>query len=222
MSYVSTDKSDINDIAIISSWPGPNRDGENVSKVPSRIAYPFNNPDLQENKWGFHVEAGMTAYSWTKLLLDRNTPETEFDDTTLNSSAGMGIFKLPEDKNASAVVADFLASVYKYTMFILEKQISAGALAVTPIEFWFTIPAMWRDQPQRAMKDAAILAGFASRPGDGIFMISEPEAAAITTLKKSTTNAMRVPVEVCHNMRMSHALFFSSKFELAWRWNPGL
>ena len=139
----------------------------------------------------------MTAYSWTKLLLDNNTAATEFDDGTLNSSAGMGIFRLPEFKTAIEVAADFLASVYSHMMFVLERQISADILAITPIEYWLTMPEVWSDQAQRATRDAAIKAGFASRPSDELFMISEPEAAAIATLKKSITNAMHVPVEVC-------------------------
>lgn len=198
VSYVATDKSDISDIAVITSWPGPTRDTEIVSKAPSRIAYPFDNPRLQTIKCGFQVEGGMKPYSWTKLLLDRRTSVTNYDDADLEATANIGILKLPEGKDATSVVADFLESIYKHAMSVLAKQISQDALAVTPIEFWFTMPAIWSDEAQSATKAAAQQAGFTSRLGDQMFMITEPEAAAIATLKKSTTNALSVPIKVCY------------------------
>ncbi|KAF3480439.1 heat shock 70 kDa protein 12A [Arthroderma uncinatum] len=56
------------------------------------------------------------------------------------------------------------------------------------MEFWFTMPAIWSDKAQHATREAAKRAGFGSRPGDEIYMISEPEAAAIAALKDHTSN----------------------------------
>ncbi|KAK2875390.1 hypothetical protein FQN49_001639 [Arthroderma sp. PD_2] len=188
VSYVSTAKRSVDDISVITTWPGVSRKSETVFKIPSRIAYPNENYRIQENKWGFQVESGMASYSWTKLLLDNNSQATKFDDETLafQKEAGMPILNLPQGKDAVTVVADFLEAVYKHTINVLEKQITADVLAITPMEFWFTMPAIWSDGAQHATREAAKRAGFGSRPGDNISMISEPEAAAIAALKEHT------------------------------------
>ena len=221
VSYVATDKSDIKDIAVITSWPGPTRDAETVSKVPSRIAYPFDNPGMQTIKCGFQVEARMKSYSWTKLLLVSGAPVTGYDDADLEATANMGILKLPDGKIATRVVTDFLESIYKHTMSTLAKQISQDNLDVTPIEFWFTVPAIWSDEAQHATRTAAQLAGFTFRPGDKMFMIPEPEAAVIVTLKKSTTDVLSVPIKVYYSLNRFLDLICTNS-RVARRRNPNL
>ena len=196
-SYVSTKgKADLDNIILINSWPGPTRDTETVLKTPSRIAYPVDNPRISKQRWGYQVEPGIIAYSWTKLLLDENTPLTKYDDATLDDSSGAGILKLPKSKTAVDVVSNYLSEVYNYILKTIAKQITEEALSVTPLEFWFTVPAIWSDQAQSATRTAAWRAGFGNRAGDHIFMISEPEAAAIAALKKYTTRSMGGSVKV--------------------------
>lgn len=193
---MSTDKHDINDIVVINSWPGPSRDTETVFKAPSRIAYASENQSIKFDKWGFQVEPGMTAYSWTKLLLDKHTPRTKYDDATLESKSGMGMLKLPLGKDAISVCADFLHPIYCHLLQVLEKQITKETLAITPLEFWFTMPAIWSDEAQSATREAAKRAGFGSRLSDSIYMITEPEAAGIATLKRSIMDVSNTLVKV--------------------------
>lgn len=54
---------------------------------------------------------------------------------------------------------------------------------LAPFEFWFTVPAIWSDAAKAATRNAACEAGFGSRRGDEIYMVPEPEAAAIATIK---------------------------------------
>lgn len=138
----------------------------------------------------------MVAYSWTKLLLDRSTPVTHYD-AILEDAAGMGIFKLPEGQTAVQVVAEFLSHVYHHIIGAIAKQIKDATLQITPLEFWFTVPAIWSDDAKDATMKAALRAGFATRCGhvqDKIFLITEPEAAAITALRKSTRDGSSVKV----------------------------
>lgn len=104
--------------------------------------------------------------------------------------------KLPGGKGAVDVCADFLRPVYNHLLHVLERQITKETLKVTPLEFWFTMPAIWSDQAQSATKKAAELAGFGSRKGDEINMITEPEAAGIATLKRSTIDEYSTLVNV--------------------------
>jgi hypothetical protein len=94
-----------------------------------------------KERWGFAVEPGMVAYSWTMLLLDRGTPITRFDEA-LEEASEMGIFKLPPEKNAIHVVGDYLSKVYQHILHCISKEITEQMLQITPLEFWFTVPAM--------------------------------------------------------------------------------
>ncbi|PYI36946.1 actin-like ATPase domain-containing protein [Aspergillus indologenus CBS 114.80] len=188
-----TGDTDLRDIKHICNWPGPTKETEIVFKAPSRIAYPDGDLPAAVPKWGYEVQPGMTAYSWTKLLLDSDTPWTQYDDSTLEYASQTGILQLPPGRTAIGVVADYLTQVYQFTLKTLAKQITEQALRITPIEFWFTVPAIWSDKAMDATRTAALRAGFgpsASRPEDRIFLISEPEAAAVTALHKYTTCSM--------------------------------
>ncbi|EEP75420.1 conserved hypothetical protein [Uncinocarpus reesii 1704] len=180
---------------IIDKWPGPNKISDTIGKTPSRIAYPFDNRSIGKVKWGFEIQPGLTAYSWTKLLLDEDTPLTKYDDHALEKASELGLLKLPGDKSAVDVASDFLSEVYSHILKIIEKQISAQTLAITPLEFWFTVPAIWSDKAKAATSTAARRAGFGTRLGDAIFMIAEPEAAAVAALKKTTVDGLGASVK---------------------------
>jgi hypothetical protein len=200
-SFVSSKGKGLEDITVIEIWPGSSRDSTTVVKAPSRIAYPDDNDRqrIKSKQWGYQVQPGMTAFSWTKLLLDQNAPLTKYDDPGLEKASEMGILRLPEGKTATDVVSDYLSGVYEHILLRIAKQITEDTLRTTPLEFWFTVPAIWSDQAQNATINAARRAGFGSsisRPNDEIFLISEPEAAAITSLKKYTTNGIGKNVQV--------------------------
>ena len=137
----------------------------------------------------------MNYVSWFKLKLDR-TAATRFDDPGLRESEGPGYLRLPRGKSARDVCTDYLKEIYKFTMSILEQRLSEGIIRVTPIEFWFTVPAMWSDAAKNDTMTAAKAAGFGVRPHDNIYLIPEPEAAAISTLKKLSPVGIEEQVSV--------------------------
>ncbi|RAH86012.1 actin-like ATPase domain-containing protein [Aspergillus japonicus CBS 114.51] len=184
---------------IIKTWPGNARNIDTVSKTPSRIAYATENAKASRDLWGYQVPPGMVAYSWTKLLLDKNTALTAYDDTALEEASGAGILRLPAGKAAVDVAADYLTHIYQHIKFTLARHITQQDLDITPLEFWFTVPAIWSDQAKDATRTAAHRAGFWSspdRPHDRLYFISEPEAAAITALKKYTDESIGGSVKV--------------------------
>lgn len=191
---MTTDKSDIDDINIISSWPGTL---QTTWKTPTRIAYKEENHSLQNNKWGFEVQPKLKSYSWTKLLLDRNAIVGEHDDPSLSTMSDQGIMKLPRDRDAQGVCEDFLHEMYTYMSLKLRQQMSDVTFDNTPMECWITLPAIWSDEAKDATLEAARKAGFGSRPGDDIFTIAEPEAAAIATLKMYSGPGALNPIKVC-------------------------
>lgn len=128
----------------------------------------------------------MISCAWFKLLLDSHVEITDFDDSeleTLAKSEGDGMYRLPQGMTAEEVTAAYLTPFYRHVMGHLEKRFSADMLQSMQIEYYFTVPALWSDRAKAATRSAAMTAGFASRTGDTIFMIPEPEAAAVAALK---------------------------------------
>lgn len=118
-------------------------------------------------------------------MLDTSSQIAYVKDDLLQKTAGGGLLQIPPFKDsATQVCADYLREIYKYTISILEKRITPEVLEVTPLEFWFTVPAIWSDKAKSVTYEAAERAGFGSRPNDSANMIPEPEAAAVATLSK--------------------------------------
>ncbi|CAG8949948.1 hypothetical protein HYFRA_00004279 [Hymenoscyphus fraxineus] len=180
VSYVTTDKSGLDDINIVTSWPG---EQGTSSKTPTRISYSAENPSITSNKWGFQVHPRLISYSWTKLLLDKNAAVGEHDDPTLSEMLGDGILQLPPFRGAAGVCEDFLREVYTHVSEKFRQEMSAVTFECTPMECWITLPAIWSDEGKDATLNAARKAGFGNRAGDEVFTITEPEAAAIATLR---------------------------------------
>jgi len=194
VSYGTTDKTTVDDVTVIRTWPG--KDGE--WKVPTRIAYAKENSKvgLAQDAWGYQVEPNMTSCSWTKLLLDMSAEHAVHDDPNLQLAMDRGMLRLPQNVQPQQVCSDFLREVHSYMTARLIKQVSKQVLDSTPVDCWITVPAVWSDQAQSATKAAAHTAGFGSRPQDTISIISEPEAGAIAALSKymhpSSLNAPKV------------------------------
>jgi hypothetical protein len=193
MSYVRSNASSPNDIQVISEWPGHRYA---IHKAPSTIAYASENNQLYRDQWGYSVPAGARCYTWTKLLLDKDTLPTKHDDSRLQALVGDGMLRLPDGKAAQDVCEDFLRGMYRDLSQLLVRRLSQNIFDVTPIECWITVPATWSDKATALTKQAAMNAGFASRDFDCVNIIKEPEAAALSVLKPlldaGSANPLRV------------------------------
>ncbi|RYO94325.1 hypothetical protein DL766_000602 [Monosporascus sp. MC13-8B] len=181
VSYVTTNNTR-DQIAVLQNWPHI----AGQSKTPTVISYKSENPHDRrgpEVRWGADVKDTMTSCSWTKLLLDTSAETQEYNDPSLQNAAGSILFHRPAGKSAQQVCQDFLTQVYRHVMQALKAHYPAH-LDITPVQFYFTMPAIWTDRAQAATKAAARGAGFGSRSLDKIHMITEPEAAAIAALKE--------------------------------------
>ena len=190
---MTTDQRDIDDINIIQSWPGV----EYTScKTPTTIAYARENDGIRGNKWGFDVTSKHISYSWMKLLLDRNAVAGLQDDPTLVNNSGSGMLKLPAFRDAGGVSEDFLTELYNHFSRKIRAEMTDLIFENTPMECWITLPAIWSDEAKEATLNAARNAGFGNRPGDEVFTISEPEAAAIATLRGYSNPENMNPIRV--------------------------
>ncbi|KAJ1327994.1 molecular chaperone HscA [Microdochium nivale] len=181
VSYAWSDAQNASDVFLITKWGynGLASGAHSIEKqVPSKITYG------EQHQWGSNTEPGVEAFFWAKLLLDKHASATEFDDKRLREVDGSGILTLPVWKPAEQVFADYMTHIYAHVMEQLAGKTSKEILAVTAIEFWFTVHAMWSVRAQEATRKAACKAGFGSRTGDTVHMIKEPEAAAISCLSQ--------------------------------------
>lgn len=196
MAWVISDRKNLSDVAVITGWPGRGRLGTYTWKAPSRIAYAQPNSSATD-QWGFKVLPGMKSHTWMKLLLDKSDI-TLSDDPALARNRLEGILWLPEGKTSVELCADYLYHVAAFTMETLERRLSQRTLALTPLEFWFTVPAVWSDSAKvdtlEAVRIAARRAGI--RAGSEVFVISEPEAAALAVFQELTQDGSTFHVKV--------------------------
>lgn len=199
ISHVASTKNSIKDIEVIRNWPGL----DECWKTPSKIAYEVKAEPTENNvisdrqpQWGHQVRCDVNSYSWMKLRLDQHTRLTKFDDISLASLPGSreGLLALPPGKDAVELCADYLRCVYDFTFSELERRMSEQVLKITPMEFWVTHPATWSDQAKQATLEAAKRAGFGTRPGDTIHLITEPEAAAVAALSELVEYGVGDPI----------------------------
>lgn len=177
---------DFKDIHPWTKYPGSSSHrGESNQKAPSQVAYASENPDLDEDAWGYQIEPGMISYSWVKLLLDEKAIPSEYDDPDLKTAVGQHLMRLPSGKTAKDVVTDYFRGLHSMFVNAVTEKIGADKLDDFPLEFWITVPATWTERAKLLTREAAIDAGFASKPIDRIFMIPEPEAAAQLALKSN-------------------------------------
>lgn len=125
----------------------------------------------------------MTTRQWVKLRLDSKTNVSKYDDPRIVNGQGGGASKLPPGWRPARVVTEYLRGMRKMLWDGLIESLGEAQLRVMPIDVWVTVPAVWSDHAKLLTKTAAIKAGFASRPGDTIQLIAEPEAAAHISIR---------------------------------------
>ncbi|KAK4079792.1 hypothetical protein Trihar35433_897 [Trichoderma harzianum] len=186
LSFALSNATDFKDIFPWTKYPGSSsHSAEHSVKAPTRVAFMDENPELDNNAWGYQVEPGMKTYAWTKLLLDKSSLISEYDDPDLYLSSGMDIMQLPKGRSAKDVATEYLRGMKAMFDDAVKEHLGSHKIEDLPIEFWLTVPASWSEKAKLLTKSAARDAGFASRRMDKIMLISEPEAAAQLALKSS-------------------------------------
>lgn len=98
------------------------------------------------------------------------------------------------NKTVLDAISDYLGALYAHTIDTLTRRYGQSFMASTPIEWVLTVPAVWSDAAKNATRIAAERAGMAAGKGGigGIRLISEPEAAAVYTLRAIQPNSLAV------------------------------
>jgi hypothetical protein len=167
-------------------WPGGN--GITSDKVPSEIGYVSSSNDdpfaPKIIKWGFQFKPEEPRLRCIKLFLDRNQKLPHFvsplDTATQLQKYG---------KTVMDAVSDYLTQIYKHTMETLTRRYGETFMSKIKVEFVLTVPAVWSDAAKHATLQAAERAGMGNR--HELKLISEPEAAAVYTLKAIQPNHLK-------------------------------
>ncbi|OOO07679.1 Heat shock protein 70 [Aspergillus oryzae] len=163
----------VDELEVISAWPGG---GNRTSvKVPSVISY-----DGQRTYWGYQVRPFTEAFRGIKLLLD------ESQETKYTPSLASKVLLGERKTNAVQVMADYLKYLVEYAKSVLRRRFGIAAKDMD-LRFTLTVPAVWSDTAKDRTLNAAIQADI--RPQD-ITLVSEPEAAALYTLRSIQSNSM--------------------------------
>ncbi|KAI1175764.1 actin-like ATPase domain-containing protein [Nemania sp. FL0916] len=136
-------------------------------------------------KWGFQFKPEESRLRCIKLFLDR-AQKLPFYVSSHETATQLQAYR----KTVVDAVADYLTEIYRYTMDTLTRRYGESFMASTKVDFVLTCPAVWSDAAKNTTLQAAERAGMGSR--SEIQMISEPEAAAVYTLKAIQPNHLNV------------------------------
>lgn len=160
--------------------------GITSDKVPTEIAYVSpSDPSKPSIKWGFQFKPEESRLRCIKLFLDRNHKLPHFV-SPLETASQLRKYQ----KTVMEAVSDYLAQIYKHTMETLTRRYGETFMSMTKVQFVLTVPAVWSDSAKDATLKAAEKAGMGS--GKDLKLISEPEAAAVYTLKAIQPNNLKI------------------------------
>ncbi|EEA19166.1 conserved hypothetical protein [Talaromyces marneffei ATCC 18224] len=149
-----------------------------AEKVPSMLSYDMTNSNgPQVTAWGYGTKSSTYTYTWFKLGLGQDQGQEIYDDTLLYD--GLGSIKCPDNLTYSDLAIDYLRHFYQHLLGILREQERTKTFELLSFHFILAVPAGWPDVSRCQIRYCAENAGFGSREGDRISLISEPEAAAL-------------------------------------------
>ncbi|KAL7795830.1 hypothetical protein V8C37DRAFT_373579 [Trichoderma ceciliae] len=142
---------------VLSDWPSLGL-SQNSPKVPTELR-----KIASGWQWGFQIPKSAKRSRCFKLRLD------EPSDTKTDGESAQELTRI------------YLSCLYAHFISVLEGQLSPSVVQSTPMDVVVTVPAIWSNSAKQETEKAASLAGFGGEKK--IKLISEPEAAALYTVK---------------------------------------
>ena len=90
---------------------------------------------------------------------------------------------MPEGMDVIGVARDYLRELYTHVMINISRQYTSTILKDAQYNFVLTVPAIWSDMAKKRTEMAAHSAGLGNSANSTLDLLSEPESAAVYTLR---------------------------------------
>ena len=148
--------------------------------MPTEILY-----SGKDCKWGYSASLHDDTIKWFKLLL------VDIDDVGLledirecNQIKEAKALLEKHHKSAEEVISDYLRLLWNHSIDSISSDRGGPEYMAHPFRVVLTVPAIWRHKALKKMRKAATDAGILNERSAGktkLYLISEPEAAALAT-----------------------------------------
>ncbi|WZH40085.1 mitochondrial-type heat shock 70 [Fusarium acuminatum] len=169
------------EIELVTSWDSELNHCSDVEKAPTQLFY----DNDKDTTWGYSVPADKDALKWFKLLLldTADIPANMLSSSQLRKARNLlsGIKKDPVE-----VIACFLRKIWNHAIDSICRSVGVDLVQKSRFHVVITLPAIWPPYAQQRMKQAARVSGILDDRSCGettLRFISEPEAAALATIK---------------------------------------
>ncbi|RKL33579.1 hypothetical protein BFJ72_g9803 [Fusarium proliferatum] len=179
------------EIELVTSWDAELNHCSDVEKAPTQLLYDNN----KGTSWGYSIPADKDALKWFKLLLlDSGDVPTDVAVSCQLRHARKLLDKKKRDP--VEVIACYLRKIWNHAIDSIRRSVGIELLQKSRFHVVITLPAIWPPYAQQRMKQAANASGILDARSCGdtkLRFISEPEAAALATIKDlSKRSTMKV------------------------------
>lgn len=156
--------------------------------MPTELTYQYDYFAGPVPIWGYQNPDCSPRLQWIKLAPSPDQ-QKKVESRLSSNHHDRRRAKIPHHTLEEGVIVDYLRCFHNHIIRMLKSTIG-HVFDNMPIEFVITVPAMWSDKAKAKTLECAEKAGF----GDAskIRIISEPEAAAIHSLRKANPHGFRV------------------------------
>lgn len=182
----------------MTSWDAELNHCSDVEKAPTQLLYDNN----KGTSWGYSIPADKDALKWFKLLLlDSGDVPTDVAVSCQLRHARKLLDKKKRDP--VEVIACYLRKIWNHAIDSIRRSVGTELLQKSRFHVVITLPAIWPPYAQQRMKQAASASGILDARSCGdtkLRFISEPEAAALATIKdlsKRSTMKARCTRKMC-------------------------
>ncbi|KAG9257923.1 uncharacterized protein F5Z01DRAFT_692804 [Emericellopsis atlantica] len=188
VAWAECDTTDNVEIEMITSWDTDLHDCSDKEKAPTQLGF---GDGSEVPSWGYGIPLDEDCVRWFKLLLleDRDVPSEVKDSAQYQLAKSMGD---KHKKTATELVALYLGFIWRHSLEAIERSVGATLVQLCKFRVVITLPAIWPAYSQQKMMTAARDSGILAKRQAGetiLSFISEPEAAALATLKDLSTRS---------------------------------
>jgi molecular chaperone DnaK (HSP70) len=194
----------VDQIEVITSWESDLHGNSDEDKAPTVLSH------KEGVRWGYDVPPESDQIRWFKLLLldEKDVPDDIRRSGKLRAARK---YLRKYRKTAISVIAEYLRLLWRHCEQRIAETISHRFVSYARFHIVITVPAIWPQYARVRMREAAQEAGLLEPRLSGtpiLDIISEPEAAALATLRDMSDRS-DIKVRSCHKpMRKYHTMLF--------------